>query len=181
MRKLHLSAGGVLLLAALYFVLDVSEFAALLLAAAAHELGHLAAIALTGGRVVSITANVTGALITRSTPRSRRHELFCDAAGPVVGVVWAGLASGAGTAMNSDMLLISAGMGLALSVFNALPVLPLDGGRMFECLFGRKAAAMVSLVAASAVLLLGVVLAASDMGIALLAAGTVLMAGQARV
>ena len=52
---------------------------------------------------------------------------------------------------------------------------------MFECLFGRKAAAMVSLVAASAVLLLGVVLAASDMGIALLAAGAVLMAGQARV
>ena len=72
-------------------------------------------------------------------------------------------------------------MSLALSVFNALPVLPLDGGRMFECLFGRKAAAMVSLVAASAVLLLGVVLAASDMGIALLAAGAVLMAGQARV
>lgn len=181
MRKLHLSAGGVLLLAALYFVLDVSEFAALLLAAAAHELGHLAAIALTGGRVVSITANVTGAVITRSTPRSRWHELFCDAAGPVVGVVWAGLASGAGTAMNSDMLLISAGISLALSVFNALPVLPLDGGRMIECLFGRKAAAMVSLVAASAVLLLGVVLAASDMGIALLAAGAVLMAGQARV
>ena len=165
MRKLHLSAGGVLLLAALYFVLDVSEFAALLLAAAAHELGHKG----------------PGAFLPRSTPRSRRHELCWDAAGPVVGVVWAGLASGAGTALDSDMLLISAGMSLALSVFNALPVLPLDGGRMFECLFGRKAAAMVSLVAASAVLLLGVVLAASDMGIALLAAGAVLMAGQARV
>ncbi len=181
MKKLHFSAGGVLLLAALYFVLDVSEFIALILAAAAHELGHIAAIALTGGRVVSITANATGAVISRSAPRSRLREFFCDAAGPLAGVIWAGAASELGKALGSDMLLVSAGMSLVLSAFNALPVLPLDGGRAAECLVGGKAAAMLSLVTASAVLLMGVVLAAQDLGLPLLAAGAALMLSQTRV
>ena len=61
--KVKISAGGAVLLAALYFLLDTDELAALLLAAVTHELGHLAAIRLTGGRVRSLTANITGAVI----------------------------------------------------------------------------------------------------------------------
>ena len=42
--KINVSAGAVLLLSALYFVLDWDGLLALLLAAAAHECGHLAAL-----------------------------------------------------------------------------------------------------------------------------------------
>ena len=62
MKRIRISAGGVLLLAALYFLLTLDEFMALMLACAAHELGHIAAIRLTGGRVSSLTANATGEL-----------------------------------------------------------------------------------------------------------------------
>ena len=48
--KFDISAGGVLLLAALYFFMDGADFLALMLAAAAHELGHLLALRLCGAR-----------------------------------------------------------------------------------------------------------------------------------
>ena len=52
---------------------------------------------------------------------------------------------------------------------------------MLECVTGRRAAAVCSLAAASLVLLTGIILAASDYGIALLIAGAVLMVQQAGV
>ena len=53
MRKyrINISAGGVLLLAALYFFMDTRDFIALMLAAAAHECGHLAALRAAGCRI----------------------------------------------------------------------------------------------------------------------------------
>ena len=163
MKRVRISAGGVLLLAALYFLLTLDEFMALMLACAAHELGHIAAIRLTGGRVSSLTANATGAVIARSASRSRAAEIVCAAAGPIAGLIYAAFASGLG----SDMLLLSAGLSLALSAYNALPALPLDGGRILECIAGHRTAA--------GVLLLGTVLAAGGYGIALVIAGAALL------
>ena len=163
MKRIRISAGGVLLLAALYFLLTLDEFMALMLACAAHELGHIAAIRLTGGRVSSLTANATGAVIARSASRSRTAEIVCAAAGPIAGLIYAAFASGLG----SDMLLLSAGLSLALSAYNALPALPLDGG--------HRAAALCSLVTAAGVLLLGTVLAAGGYGLALVIAGAALL------
>lgn len=171
MKRIRISAEGVLLLAALYFLLTLDEFMALMLACAAHELGHIAAIRLTGGRVSSLTANATGAVIARSASRSRTAEIVCAAAGPIAGLIYAAFASGLG----SDMLLLSAGLSLALSAYNALPALPLDGGRILECIAGHRAAALCSLVTAAGVLLLGTVLAAGGYGIALVIAGAALL------
>ena len=166
MKRIRISAGGVLLLAALYFLLTLDEFVALMLACAAHELGHIAAIRLTGGRVSSLTANATGAVIARSASRSRTAEIVCAAAGPIAGLIYAAFASGLG----SDMLPLSAGLSLALSAYNALPALPLDGGRILECIAGHR-----SLVTAAGVLLLGTVLAAGGYGLALVIAGAALL------
>lgn len=170
MKRIRISAGGVLLLAALYFLLTLDEFMALMLACAAHELGHIAAIRLTGGRVSSLTANATGAVIARSASRSRTAEIVCAASGPIAGLIYAAFASGLG----SDMLL-SAGLSLALSAYNALPALPLDGGRILECIAGHRAAALCSLVTAAGVMLLGTVLAAGGYGLALVIAGAALL------
>ena len=132
--KVKISAGGAVLLAALYFLLDTDELAALLLAAVTHELGHLAAIRLTGGRVRSLTANITGAVIERDAQAGSLSELVCALSGPAAGLIWAALAAGMGSFLGLDMLLLSAGMSLVLSGFNLLPALPLDGGRALSCL-----------------------------------------------
>ena len=67
MRRYHIkiSAGGVLLLAALYFFMDARDFIALLLAAAAHECGHLAALRAAGCRIRGFSADAGGAVIER--------------------------------------------------------------------------------------------------------------------
>ena len=82
--KIEFSAGAALLLGALYFVLDWDGLGALLLAAAAHEAGHFAALRLTGGRVSGVRADVCGAVIERRGAVSLWGEVFCAAAGPLL-------------------------------------------------------------------------------------------------
>ena len=80
--KINISAGAVLLLAALYFILDWDGLAALLLAAAAHEAGHLAALRVMGGRVTSFRFDICGAVIERRGAPGTLAEAACAAAGP---------------------------------------------------------------------------------------------------
>ena len=85
MRRYHIkiSAGGVLLLAALYFFMDARDFIALLLAAAAHECGHLAALRAAGCRIRGFSADAGGAVIERRGGAGPGWELICLAAGPL--------------------------------------------------------------------------------------------------
>ena len=69
-----------------------------LLAALCHELGHVLAVKLTGGRVLAIRLRAGGARI-KTAPMSPGRAAFCALAG------------------------------LVQTVFNLLPVYPLDGGR----------------------------------------------------
>ena len=153
MRKgcITISAGGVLLLAALYFFMDTLSFVALMLAAAAHECGHLAALRAAGCRVRGFSADAGGAVIERR-----------GGAGPV----WE---------LDSVLLLRSAGMSAVLSVFNLLPSPPLDGGRMVQLVFGDKAAEIAGLLTASAVFLIGFAALVTGHGAALFLAGALLL------
>ena len=169
--KIDISVGGVLLLAALYFFMDGADFLALMLAAAAHELGHLLALRLCGARIRGFAADLGGAVISRSGALSTAQELFCLAAGPGAGLLYALAASNTGR----GLLLCSAGMSLALSVFNLLPCPPLDGGRMTEAAFGPRTAAICGLLTASALFLTGFALLISGHGAALFLAGAILL------
>lgn len=169
--KIDISVGGVLLLAALYFFMDGADFLALMLAAAAHELGHLLALRLCGVRIRGFSADLGGAVISRSGALSTAQELLCLAAGPGAGLVYALAASNTG----GGLLLCSAGMSLALSIFNLLPCPPLDGGRMTEAAFGPRTAAICGLLTASALFLAGFALLISGHGAALFLAGAILL------
>ena len=163
--KIKISAGGVLLLAALYFFMDARDFIALLLAAAAHA----------GCRIRGFSADAGGAVIERRGSAGPGWELICLAAGPAAGFLYALAASLAGGALGSGLLLCSAGMSAVLSVFNLLPSPPLDGGRMVQLIFGDKAAEITGLLTASAVFLVGFAAFVSGRGAALFIAGALLL------
>ena len=90
-----------------------------LLAALIHELGHLLALKIAGGRVLSIRLRSFGARI-EATPMSPGRAALCALAGP---------AAGALTIFAYKFFPELALAGLVQTVFNLLPVYPLDGGR----------------------------------------------------
>ena len=105
--------GLMLLLFPLRFLVGV------LLAAFIHELGHLLALKLAGGRVLSIRLRSCGARI-EAAPMPPGRTALCALAGP---------AAGALTIFAYKTFPELALAGLVQTVFNLLPVYPLDGGR----------------------------------------------------
>ncbi len=130
--RLHISAGAVLAAALLYFFIDPKTLWALLLPAAAHELGHVLALRLMGMRIKGFRAEMKGLCIDYCGFCGNRGHIFAAAAGPMAGLLYAFAASYAARLFDSDTAALSAGISLLLSAFNLLPVLPLDGGRIFS-------------------------------------------------
>lgn len=91
------------------------------LAAVIHELGHAAAIVCLGGRITCIRLHAAGAVIVQGKLLSDTRECLVSLAGPVAGLLAAMLFAFWRHPMD-------AGANLVLSLFNILPILPLDGG-----------------------------------------------------
>lgn len=118
-----------------------------LLAAAVHELGHLVMVLLCGGTITSFRLSAAGGMLRYHLPtHSRRDDFLIAAAGPITGLVFA-VVSGL-----LDLPLL-AGAGILLNGFNLLPIAPLDGGRMLECILDPMHPLIGFLAAASFVLL----------------------------
>ncbi len=100
-----------------------------LLSAACHETGHLAALRLAGARVTRFRLNAFGAEIQADTRYlSYPREILCTLAGPAVNLLLALVfARGMGN-------FTAAGANLLLGSFNLLPVPALDGGRALHLL-----------------------------------------------
>lgn len=131
---LSISPGFVLLAAALYFIGGAGALAAFLAAALAHELGHLAAIFITGATIRRVRITACGPVIEYSGALTKKQEMGIVAAGPVAGLLFAGLCF----LTDIPYICYAGAIALLAAMFNLLPVLPMDGGRL--ALYGLETA-----------------------------------------
>lgn len=104
------------------------------MAVAFHELCHYLTVKLCGGRVFRLVIGVSGAVMESSTLPPARG-LFCILSGPVGGLLLLFLAK---------WLPRTALCSFALSVYNLLPLLPLDGGHALQILLRNERAFSVT-------------------------------------
>ena len=147
------SPWAVLALALLYFFDGSGLLSALAPAVLVHELGHAAALAACGAHVHRVRLGLFGIELDYSGALNRGETLLCLAAGPVAGLLYALAACGPGSSW--EYLSFSGALSFCLSLFNLLPALPLDGGRILAELTRPRTAARVSLACAVLVTLSG--------------------------
>ena len=158
MTRLRVSP-GFWLLCALIWAVEPGLLLPTALAALCHELGHCAALKLTGNGVARLSLSALGAELTPRRPLSYASQLPTALAGPAASFLCAFLAARWG-------FFLFAGLSLALGLFNLLPIAPLDGGRVLQSLCALALPAPLDrsapkwLAVAAAGLLLGAALAA---------------------
>ena len=172
-RNLGLSILAVLLTACLYARGGLALIPVIALPVAAHELSHVAALRLLGQRITGLTLDARGLCIGYDGTCSPRGHILAALAGPLGGALYAlvGLT-------NVPWLKQSACLSLLLTAFNLLPLMPLDGGRVFSrlCVLalgetrGERLCRAVSAALLTLLLLGGVILAAWKKSTAPLAA-----------
>ena len=181
--KFNVSAGAILMLSALYFFGGLKSVFEVILAAAMHELGHITAIKMFRGKIRAVRFDASGFCMGCYGLNSTAKEALSLAAGPMFGFVFSYIASHAGNMYGSVFLLETAGISLIFSVFNLLPALPLDGGRILFCLIpGRVAAETVldfcGMTTGTVLAVAGLFCLGNEKGAALLIAGVWVLIAQ---
>lgn len=178
-RPVTISAGAILLLSILYFFGGLEYLIGFFAAVAIHELGHITVIKLCDGNVRRITVNVYGAVIDYYGVNDLPKELLCISAGPAAGFILSYIASLLGNFYSNRLLLTTSGISLLLSLYNFLPILPLDGGRFINAILKMKLSehkaeltvSTIGRIISCAMIFLGVVWIKQNYGLALLFAG----------
>lgn len=148
-----------------------------LIAAVIHEAGHVIAIRACGGEIDAVELTASGAVLRQGRCLGYAADAAIALAGPAAGMAAAWLLSVTGYPM-------LAGANALLSIFNCLPVLPLDGGCFwYNCaamtpfsLAGMRAVECVSVLTALALTVFGgVFLAYTGRNATVLAVGLCLL------
>ncbi len=130
--RCFLSSGAVFLLTLFCMLTSGRLMSALLLSAALHEGGHLCACCCLGVRVRAVRITFCGAELLLEELQRPLQRLTVAAAGPAVNLLCAFAVALAFPQMPWAQLF--AGANLILGLFNLLPILPLDGGRILLAL-----------------------------------------------
>lgn len=120
--KLSVEPGAYLLLALYLLLLPFPWVGAMLLAGAVHEFGHCLALCYFGAPIGRIRIGPFGAKI-ETVPMEGCMVFFCALAGPLSGLM---------LCLFWRWLPRTAFLALCHSIFNLLPIYPLDGGRAIQ-------------------------------------------------
>lgn len=132
--RVEASPGFLLLLGTLFWLDEgVGLLPWGLLACALHELGHMAAALVCGGRADRLSLTAVGAELSFSyrAPLSYWQDSLVALAGPGVNLAAGGLFWLLG-------LHLPAALSLGIGAFNLLPIQPLDGGRVIYGLLAER-------------------------------------------
>ena len=121
--RFGISAAACILLAMAILVLPIQWILAAIIAAAFHEMCHIAAVYLCGGKISGLRIGGNGAVMDIHA-MSRGKELFCALAGPLGGLL---------LLLFARWIPRTAVCAAFHSLYNLLPIYPLDGGRALRC------------------------------------------------
>ena len=121
---LSISPAACIVLALSTVLLPLHWVAAWLFAMLFHEAGHLLAVRICRSKLYKIRFKLCGAVIA-AEPMSNSRQLCCTLAGPVSGLL---------LVFARKWFPILAICGCLQSLFNLLPLLNLDGGRVLHCI-----------------------------------------------
>ena len=109
----------------------------------AHELGHSVVARGLGVPILGITLYPFGGVAKMARlPDDPREEVVIAAAGPVVSLALGGAFWALGGILGSGLFVQLAGINAILGLFNLLPALPMDGGRIFRGLLQTRVGAL---------------------------------------
>ena len=142
MKRISVSAGFALCFAALWFFDNSGSMSAIIPAVLSHELGHAVALMSLGAGISRVTVDISGLCMDYIYPPGLVGEIFAAAAGPGVGIIYAVVCSALGKTFDNEYMLCTAGVSLALSLFNLIPASPMDGGRILSVILNAVAGAV---------------------------------------
>ena len=122
--KIRISGVACTIFALALLILPLRWVLAALIAGIVHELFHIAAIYLCGGKISTITVGSADATISVSSMSCGR-ELLCALSGPFGGLL---------TLIFARYIPRIAVCAAFQSLYNLLPIYPLDGGRAVRCI-----------------------------------------------
>lgn len=114
--------GFLLMSALMIFLLPLRWLVATLIAALIHELGHYAAVRMFGGSVHCLRLSTSGAIM-ESSGINQYAAIICLLAGPLAGLL---------PLLAFRYIPVIALCGLIQSIYNILPIYPLDGGKILR-------------------------------------------------
>jgi len=127
--KIDIRANTYIYMVLLLLLIPLKWLLAWVTAAGFHELCHWLAVKLCGGEIYSITIGLGGAKMECS-PMTDRKTLFAILSGPLGGLL---------PILFARWIPRTALCSWLLTMYNLLPLLPLDGGRALSLLLGSKA------------------------------------------
>lgn len=99
----------------------------------AHELGHYAAFRAYGLPVrLPVFIPFLGAFTAGAVPDEPEHGAYIALAGPLVGLVLGAACYGLGMWLDDRFWIACASVGAFLNLFNMIPIVPFDGGRIVK-------------------------------------------------
>lgn len=130
--KVNITCGFLLLLIAATVLAGPGRTGLLLVAAAVHELGHIAALRCFGARVERFSLGGGGAELSFSGTLSYPAEIAAALSGPLAGAMLSGAALWAGRRLGSGLWLELAAVSALYTAVNLVPAGASDGGRALE-------------------------------------------------